>query len=315
MSRLHSLAILIFALAATLIFAGCGGTVSTAPVASPTTATTSPAPPSNPTPTPSPTPTPTPTPTPNPTPIPAPTPSANPDMFQAALMKGDGEQHGEIQVNAVSNNGATSVSVAGGPPNTTLVLQFCPFNPDTYGKGGVPCYTVDSIATDASGNAQSTFTFPKTGVMFGHFKILQGTNDLYDSGFAYANPGNSSQKVTNIDFHASLQRASTVTDVNWSTFTLGDDQLTSGNINIHGSMMAVDVRGAMPSSDYMFVLCPGMTGSGCYESGHFTTDVSGNASTTIDLTKTSGGYYTPPGETLYAFRNNALEYVAGFKVQ
>ena len=226
-----------------------------------------------------------------------------------------GNQDGQLQVNATTNNGATSFTLTSGPASTTLTLEFCPFNPDTYGKGGAPCYIIDTFTTDASGNAQGNFTFPKKGVMFGSFKLMKGTTFWDDFGYAYADPNQPTLRPTTSDFHASLQRASTVTDVNWSTFTLGDDQLTSGNINIHGSMMTVNVTGAMPSSDYMFVMCPGMTGSSCYESGHFATDVSGNAAQTIDLSKTSAGYFNPGSQTLYTVRGNALEFVAGFKVQ
>src|SRR5207302_2060817 len=101
-------------------------------------------------------PAPAPTPAPTPTPSPTPTPGNNPDMFQAPMMAGNGDMRGQITVNASANNGASSLTLTGAPANTSLTLQFCPFNPDTYGKGGAPCYDLTNVMTDASGNSTST---------------------------------------------------------------------------------------------------------------------------------------------------------------
>lgn len=297
--------ILIAIAAATLVVAGCGGYTASTPVYTPPTTTQS-----SPTPTPAPTPA---APTPTPTPTPAPTPAANPDMFQAAMLKPDGHTMGQIQVNASANNGAGMLIVSGGPPNASLDLQFWPFDPDTYGKGGAPAYSVTTVSTDASGNAQMNFQYPKSGVFFGNFRLFQGATDVADSGFNY--PSSQSSLTSTPDYHASIQRASTVNDVNWSTFTLGNDQITTGTFNIHGSTLTVNITGAVPSSIYEMTLCPGMTGSGCYGSGRFSTDATGAANATIDLNTTSAGGYTPGDETFYFTRGNALQYVAGFKVQ
>src|SRR5207248_5107490 len=164
------------------------------------------------------------------TPVPTPTPGSNPDMFQAP-MQGNGNQiTGQIQVNASSNNGAGTLTLTGAPANASLTLQFCPFDPDTYGKGGAPCYNVTTVMTDASGTSSSTFQYPKTGVFFGRFVLMQGTTEIAEDGFTY---------TTTPDFHASIQRAAGVSDVDWSTFTLGNDPITSGSFSVHGPIVAV----------------------------------------------------------------------------
>lgn len=284
MSRLHFILVLVVSLtAATLVIAGCSGGY-TAPTSTSSSGSSGAA-------------------NPAPTPTPAPAPGSNPDMFQAPMINGPGNKVGQIQVNASANNGAGTLTLQGAPQSASMTLRFQPFDADTYGNGAAPAYDITTVTTDASGNAQVNFQYPKSGVFFGAFRLMQGTTAVADSGYTY---------TTTPDFHASIQRASTVNDVNWSpVFTVGNDQVTSGSLNVHGSNLTIQVAGAVPNSRYDVSMCPNGEGSGCYQVASFNTDASGAASASADLT----GTYTPAGETFYIFRGNALEYVGGFKVQ
>ena len=269
--------------AATLVFSGCGGSVAPTPIAA----------------TPAPTPSPSPTPTPTPTPV----PGNNPEKFQVSMLQGDGFIGG-IQVNSTTNDGSGSLTLKGSKITGSMMLRFCPFSPDPYNKGLTPCYDIAPFTTDGSGNAQLTFHFPKSGKFFGAFRVEQGTTDVADSGYTYTSTPN---------YHADIQTFAGTSDVDWAAFSKGSDPLGSGHVDLTGSMLSVVVSGAVANATYGLVLCPNVSGSGCYAAGSFNTDANGAANATIDLNKEVGSY-TPGGETFYVFRGSSLQYVVGFKV-
>src|SRR5207237_2212755 len=136
------------------------------------------------------------------------------EMFQAALLGSNVNVIGQIQVNGTANDGSGMVTMQGGPKTSALTLKFCPFYPDPYGNGTVPatpCYDVTVFTTDASGNAQVTFHFPKSGKFFGAFRVQQNGTTVAVSGYTY---------TSTPDYHASVQTAAGTTDVSWQTFTL-----------------------------------------------------------------------------------------------
>src|SRR4029077_6450600 len=115
------------------------------------------------------------------------------------------------------------------------------------------------------------------------------------------------------DFHTSIQRAAEVSNVTWETAP-GSDQLTSGSLNIQGTMLAIQLAGAMPSSTYQIVQCPGEQGSGCNQFGSLATDATGSANFNFDLSKEFNNSLGTE-VTFYLVRSGNVEYVGGFKMQ
>ncbi len=128
---------------------GCGGNAS--PVAS----TTPPA---------APTPPPSGGGTTNPPPsIPSFSPPAN-SQFQQSIIINGAAGHGSV---FVSNGGDVTIQLTGAQANSAFTLSFCP---------GAPCFDLgQSLMTDAGGNGQLTFHFPRSGKWSGFFEGNSGS--------------------------------------------------------------------------------------------------------------------------------------------
>jgi hypothetical protein len=224
-----------------------------------------------------------------------------------------GAAMGQILLNGTANDGNGTLTLTGAPANMDLNLQFCPFFTAAQDPRSI-CFGVATVHTDATGSSQQNFHFPQAGIFFGVFKIEQPSSHLFVAT-GYSND-------STVDFHTSIQRASEVRDVDWNGFSVGDDQLTSGSLNIHGTTLNIQLTGAVPSSTYWVFQCPGGEDSGCNgQIAKVTTDVSGNANATFDLTTDFGPTFEWTSATIYFSRqttsvdNSRVNYVAGFKVQ
>jgi hypothetical protein len=235
-----------------------------------------------------------------------PAPGSNADRFQSPMIDSHNAVVGSVVVNGSANDGNGTVTLMGAPASTTLDLQFCPFFANPMSPAGAPCYDVVKATSDASGNAQMNFHFPKSGVLFGNFKIPSSTDpNSISTGYTY---------TSSPDYHTSIQPAAQARDVNW-TSPAGNDSLTSGSLNIHGTMLNIQLTGAMRSSTYQIVQCPGELSSGCQQFGNITTDATGSANFSFDLTTEFGSNSLGTEATFHLVRANNVEYVAGFKVQ
>ncbi len=243
--------------------------------------------------------TPTPTPIASPTPIPTPTPSPTPieaDAFLAAMFSVQGRTPspiGSITVDTTANDGAGNLQfIALGEPNTTLVLQFCP-----YPQGFNGCSNVTSLTTDAIGNADITFTFPQKGTFSGIFQLLQ-TNAAQLAATATGSSGTS--------FQSALLPAATIG---------GGIQQTTGNSPgsgralMNGTTAHITLTGTIPNHTFNTAVCSLFLQTACLPLADVTTDALGNANVNV-------GTVQPAGLSIFRVSDiNGVQFITAFRVQ
>jgi hypothetical protein len=224
-------------------------------------------------------------------------------QYQASLFNAIQEDanHGQVSVDTA---GAVTTNLTGATASTTFKLQFCPAPLQNYS-----CFDVGDITTDASGNANMTVSFPKSGSWAGDFHI---------------NSGATTQFVTDVEPNASSQVYSatllpaTTTNGN-GVFLNGpapgpQDPLSSGTVAMNNGMVEFKLNGASPGTAYSSSECPVYFGSSCYglydknNQSAFTSDSSGNVSFAVVQDGVPGDIFQvfpPSGRT---------GFVGGFKV-
>ncbi len=254
---------------------------------------------SNPTPTPTPVASPTPTPG---APTPTPTPAASPDAYLATIFLQQGQtpsKIGLIFVDTGFNNGTSHVQFTGiGEPNTSLILQFCPYpqaNPAVLN-----CSNVLALTTDANGSVNEGFTFPGKGTFSGQFQIVQ-TNGAQLAVTGTDTAGGS--------FHSALLPAATVT---------GGIQQTTGNapgsgrIAMNGPDATITLSGTTPNHTFTTAVCSlfptGPAPAPCIALANITTDAQGNASADVGAV---------PQDSFSIFQvsdTDGVEFITAFRV-
>lgn len=137
-------------LAVSAFLVGCGGNVT-----SPAAATTPPA---------------TPTPSPTPTPPPSFTPPPN-SQFQQSIIVNGAAGHGSVYV---SISGDVTIQVTGAQASASFGWRFCPI-----GTNNTPCFDLgQTLMSDAGGNGQLTFHFPRSGKWSGYFEGNSGSSTI-----------------------------------------------------------------------------------------------------------------------------------------
>ena len=219
-----------------------------------------------------------------------------PYFFAALLSTADSSNHGQISLNTSGGGSVQLTSVAAG---TSFAIQFCQFP-----NGTSNCFSVGSVSTDASGNAQSAFTFSRSGTWAGIF-LLQpnGGGTGYDSNFPEPSSGTQYQNP--------LQRASTITGGTPSFWGPdGSDPLSSGFVSINGTIAHITLNGALANASYTVNFCGNGGGSSCFaDLGTVTTDANGNGAADID---THGRNI--PGVFGMARSDGALQFITGVHV-
>ena len=217
--------------------------------------------------------------------------------FFAALLSGtDSSNHGKISLDA---GGGGFVQLQNVAASTSYAIQFCQFP-----NGTSNCFSVGSVSTDGSGNAQSAFTFSRSGTWAGIF-LLQpnGGGTTYDSNFPEPSSGTQYQNP--------LQRAGTVTGGTpafWGP--PGSDPLSSGFVAITGTIAHVTLNGALANASYTLNFCGNGGGSSCYaDLSTVNTDANGNGAGDID---THGRNI--PGVFGLARSDGALQFITGVRV-
>jgi hypothetical protein len=215
--------------------------------------------------------------------------------FEALLSTADSSNHGMISLNA---SGAGTVQLQGAASNTSYSVQFCLF---PSGTGN--CFSVGSSSTDSTGNAQTSFTFSRSGTWVGVF-LLQpsGGGTGFTSSFPIPSSG--------IQYQSPVQQAGAVSGGIPSFLgPPGSDPLSSGFVTISGTIAHITLTGASANAKYTVGLCGNGGGSSCFaDLGTVTTDASGNGSGDIE---TSGRNF--PG-VFHLGRNNVVQFITGIRV-
>jgi hypothetical protein len=149
-------------IAFSVMLAGCGGNAkpaasTTPPAATPTLAPPATTPPTTPT-----------TPTTPTSPAPATfTPPAN-SQFQQSIIINGAAGHGSVYV---STAGDVTIQMTGAQASTSFGWRFCPL-----ATNNTPCFDLaQTLVTDAGGNGQVTFHFPRSGNWSGYFEGTAGS--------------------------------------------------------------------------------------------------------------------------------------------
>jgi hypothetical protein len=215
--------------------------------------------------------------------------------FEALLSTADSSNHGQISLNA---SGAGTIQLQGVSASTSYSIQFCQFP-----NGTSNCFAVGSSVTDTGGNAQTSFTFSRSGTWAGIF-LLQpsGGGTGFDSSFPVPSSG--------IQYQNPVQQAGAITGGIPSFLgPPGSDPLSSGLVTINGTVAHVTLNGAAANATYAVGFCGNGGGSTCFaDIGTVSTDASGNGAADVE---TRG--YNPPG-VFHFGRNNAVQFITGIRV-
>lgn len=217
-------------------------------------------------------------------------------FFAALLSTADSSNHGKISLDA---SGGGSVQLQSVAASTSYAIQFCQFP-----NGTSNCFSVGSFSTDAGGNAQSAFTFSRSGTWAGIFLLQPGGGGTgYDSNFPEPSSGTQYQNP--------LQRAGTVTGGTPSFWgPPGSDPLNSGFVAISGTIAHITLNGALPNASYSVNFCGNGGGSSCFaDLGTVNTDANGNGASDVNT-----GGRNIPGVFGLARSDGALQFITGVHV-
>ncbi len=274
--RLRSYLTLLLAYAFLLaILGGCNAT---------NTATNKPAP--QPTP-----PTTTPPPTTNPPPT---TPPPSTQGFAVSIASST--VSGEL---TIATSGASVLDAKGLAVSTSYMLEFCPYPTGDQ----TTCPGVATFTTDATGAVHVTFQYPNTGTFMGAFTIVNNSTGNMDAMSEWEQP------IPNANYQAGIFQAASVTGGIGSNNPIGNDPLQSGLVTTNNTTVHIELRGAAPNATYSIAVEGNADSSSSFQFNNITTDGSGNA--TQDFPMSGDG---PIDDFLFG-RNNATQFVSGFKVQ
>jgi hypothetical protein len=226
-------------------------------------------------------------------------------QFQAPLLEFASVDTINGQV-TVDTSGNTTVKLTGAPANTDYTVQFCPgFDASATTIPVTSCINVTTLTTDASGNTSSTVMFPKSGNWAGDFYLNNSAGkSIYQT---YLSPA-----LNNETYMSTLLPAST-TNGGAVTSLTKQEPLTSGTVTYSKNTLQFTIKGASPNTTYFTNSSETvyMNSSGTYELSTFTTDASGNGSSTTSLSS--------PGGDLFQVGPNALRpttagFIGGFAV-
>lgn len=227
-------------------------------------------------------------------------------QFQAPLTPEIGLGTGFNGQVAVDTAGNTTVKLTGAGATTSYTLQFCPgFDAGATTIPAPSCFNITTITTDASGNGSATAMFPKPGNWAGDFYLNDSTGKAkYQTYLASG--------VNNQTYMAVLL-PDTTTNGGAVTTSSKQEPLTSGTVTYSKNSLQFTVKGASPNTTYYTSSSETvyMDSSGTYQLSTFTTDASGNGSSTT--TESS------PGGDLFQVGPNAMPpttagYIGGFAV-
>jgi methionine-rich copper-binding protein CopC len=224
-------------------------------------------------------------------------------QYQSPLFGSANSSNGQV---SLDTSGNVTVQLTGATAGTTFSVQFCPAalvnSSITYS-----CFSVGTVTSDASGNANTTMTFPQSGSWAGDFQLLTGTTVDYSTTIA----GTGASQT----YLSQLEPTTTVNGKGLEG-SGAQDPLTSGSITLSAGALQYTLTGAAPNTAYSAGECLTIAigDSSCYElytsqnQGAFTTDANGNVTFSV-LDDGEGG------DMLQAFSSSGKAgFIGGFTV-
>jgi hypothetical protein len=208
---------------------------------------------------------------------------------------------------SIDTSGNTTIKLTGAAASTGYTVQFCPgFDSGATTIPAPACFNVTTITTDASGNASSTVMFPKTGNWAGDFNVNDAAGKIKYQTYLQA------PLMNNVTYMSTLLPDTTTNGGAVTTLTK-QEPLTSGTVTYAKNILQFTIKGASPNTTYYTNSSENiyMDSSGTYQLSTFTTDASGNGSSTTSLSS--------PGGDLLQVGPNAMPpttagYIGGFAV-
>jgi hypothetical protein len=222
-------------------------------------------------------------------------------QYQSSLLTTSGTLAVDGNVN-IDTEGNTTVYVNGAVANTSYAVTFCPAF--VGGNSNPPaCFKVTTVSTDSGGNGSSKVKFPKTGNWAGDFTASDtGGGSVLQTGLF---PNVSSE------FYMSTFLPESTTDGDIA-INNGQNPLSSGSVTYSAGTLVFTVNGAAPSTNYQIDETEGTAvfNSSTYAIGGFTTNSSGDASTSISLASTGSDY----GDTFQIEGGSGAGFIGGFSI-
>jgi hypothetical protein len=205
---------------------------------------------------------------------------------------------------SVDTSGNVTVQLTGATASTAYTVQFCPAFDGGAGGSAPACIGVGSVSTDATGSGSSTAMFPQAGSWAGDFDVNSGVNTEYQTGLAESNSSLDSAEV----YMSTLQPQ---TKVNGAGITTESPQvpLTTGTVTLSAGSIVFSLTGSSPNANCSTneSQTTDMDSSGTYALNSFTTNASGDASSTTMINGAGGDMFQvlPAG---------GAGYIGGFSV-
>jgi hypothetical protein len=241
---------------------GCGGNASPAATSTPpaTPAATPPAAPPA---------------APSPTPAPPPsggggTPTSTAPFQQAITETVNASSVGNFGMVGVSATGDVTIQVNGAQKNSSYTWSFCPLLINCFDLG-------QTLITDASGNGQLTFHFPKGGSWAGYFSGKSGSDTIDTQDAAHR-----SMKANLVTYNG--VNGLPPCDPNVKPGCNLDP--AQGAVTVANEVAHIVVQGGSPNTSYEVVLY----GGGVMQ-GVINTDANGNATADLPVLQGHGATY------------------------
>jgi len=212
---------------------------------------------------------------------------------------------------SIDTSGNVSVQLTGASASTTLTMQFCPAYNIGQSQVAYSCFVVDTLTTNASGDASATVQFPQAGSWAGDFQFLSGgasgTLEYQTLIVSPSDSGGSTEVYT-----AALQPESTVNGKGDGA-TGTQSPLTSGAVTYSSGSIQFTLTGAAPNTSYTSAESAELGGSESYQLENsqkqyaFTTNASGD----VTFSVLQDGV---PGDLFVAEPPKGAGYIGGFKV-
>lgn len=207
---------------------------------------------------------------------------------------------GQITVDVSANDGSGNArgKVAA---SSNQKLQFCPYL-GNYSN----CFDVASFTSDAQGQFNVNFTFPKKGAQLGLFRTINDPAGTETSEFAIGSiTQTSAPSFRSVLLPASLISGGVGTAVGTASLKQGSVAVT-GNSSLN--TVQITLTGAPPNDTFTPRLCL-LDGVRCVFLSSFTTDSSGNAAITLGTT-TADAFVV-----VLVSDSQGVEYVGAFRAE
>jgi hypothetical protein len=202
---------------------------------------------------------------------------------------------------SIDTSGNVTVQLSGAADNASYTLEFCPVvSASSQDKNPPACFDVGTVATNASGSADTSVKFPKSGSWAGDFQLNLGTR--YDFSTTYTPV-----------YLAQLQPESTVNEGDLNVSGSTQPPLSSGSVSYANGSFQFTLTGTSPNTPFQASQSEttDLDGSGSYAlNGTFTSNSSGDL-TFSDAPSGAGGDLMAVGPTN---SNSAMGFFGGFSV-